>query len=479
MPNVTIDVRIITRNDTSSQWGTQNPVLLKGELGYDSDSKMLKIGDGINTWDKLEFIGAKASEEGSGSPEPGATDKELGSIYVDKDAKKAYILVAKTEDSSTWQQIVAPEDLSDLGAGDMLKAQYATNEKSSAGYVDKAIQADKLTTGHTISVTGDATGTSAAFDGSADASINLTLSNSGVEAGTFTKVTVDAKGRVTQGAQLTLSDIPAGEEGDTLQDEIDNLKSSKQNVITGAATTITTNNLTTGKVVVSNESGKIATTTMDTTTLEGLPGRIDTIAGKIDNIPKYNYLTGVDATTDDANISNQEEIDNVVIPIIEAAHSEPAPQKWDAVVANITFTPSDVEKDAVYYFNGTDWVFLYYVSTGINRANGTTAGIVENSDDITFANGIGTVVQAGKVKNVLTIGGKTFDGSAPVSVEAADLGALTAVPAATEETIGGLKSSNAVNGINVKGDGTATVNKIAVANLDLNGDTLILNGGNA
>lgn len=36
----------------------------------------------------------------------------------------------------------------------------------------------------------------------------LTLSNTGVVPGTYTKVTVDAKGRVTAGAQLTAADIP-------------------------------------------------------------------------------------------------------------------------------------------------------------------------------------------------------------------------------------------------------------------------------
>ena len=50
---------------------------------------------------------------------------------------------------------------------------------------------------------------------------------------------------------------------------------------------------------------------------------------------------------------------------------------------------------------------------------------------------------------------------------------------AAANVIGGIKSINTINGINVTGDGTATVNKIAVAKLDLNGDTFILNGGNA
>lgn len=68
--------------------------------------------------------------------------------------------------------------------------------------------AAKLATARTISITGDATWTTS-FDGSANATGELTLADSGVTAGTYPKVTVDAKGRVTAGAVLAAADIPA------------------------------------------------------------------------------------------------------------------------------------------------------------------------------------------------------------------------------------------------------------------------------
>jgi hypothetical protein len=67
--------------------------------------------------------------------------------------------------------------------------------------------ADKLKTARTISLSGDATG-STSFDGSANASITVVIANSGVTAGTYTKLTVDAKGRVTSATQITAADIP-------------------------------------------------------------------------------------------------------------------------------------------------------------------------------------------------------------------------------------------------------------------------------
>lgn len=58
-----------------------------------------------------------------------------------------------------------------------------------------------LTGNQTISLSGDATG-------SGTTAITVTLANSGVTAGTYTKLTVDSKGRATAGSSLLASDIP-------------------------------------------------------------------------------------------------------------------------------------------------------------------------------------------------------------------------------------------------------------------------------
>lgn len=64
-----------------------------------------------------------------------------------------------------------------------------------------------LATARTISTNGDVLYTSPPFDGSANVLGTATLASIGV-AGTYTKVTTDAKGRVTVGANLTAADVP-------------------------------------------------------------------------------------------------------------------------------------------------------------------------------------------------------------------------------------------------------------------------------
>lgn len=78
---------------------------------------------------------------------------------------------------------------------------------SSGSCTGNAATATRWATGRTISLTGDVTGTSAAFDGSAALSFATALANSGVTAGTYLKVTVDAKGRVTAGSSMTSGDV--------------------------------------------------------------------------------------------------------------------------------------------------------------------------------------------------------------------------------------------------------------------------------
>jgi hypothetical protein len=48
--------RIKARRDTAANWTTTNPVLQVGELGLETDSKRIKIGDGATAWNALKFI---------------------------------------------------------------------------------------------------------------------------------------------------------------------------------------------------------------------------------------------------------------------------------------------------------------------------------------------------------------------------------------------------------------------------------------
>lgn len=63
----TLTTRIIICNDTEVNWGTSTKVLLKGEVGvlFPTDTTkepILKIGDGVNTFNDLKPLNVTPSE---------------------------------------------------------------------------------------------------------------------------------------------------------------------------------------------------------------------------------------------------------------------------------------------------------------------------------------------------------------------------------------------------------------------------------
>ena len=122
--------------------------------------------------------------------------------------------VARTGD----QSVGGVKTFSDSPIIPTVTATDESTKAASTAYVIAKIEAEaptlnvgsatKLETGRNISATGDISWSVSSFDGTADATATATLANSGITAGTYTKVTVDSKGRATAGATLAAADIP-------------------------------------------------------------------------------------------------------------------------------------------------------------------------------------------------------------------------------------------------------------------------------
>ena len=48
--------RIQLRRDTAANWTSINPVLAQGELGIETDTRKLKVGDGSTAWSGLGYL---------------------------------------------------------------------------------------------------------------------------------------------------------------------------------------------------------------------------------------------------------------------------------------------------------------------------------------------------------------------------------------------------------------------------------------
>ena len=47
--------RIKLRRDTAANWLEQNPILAQGETGFETDTRMMKLGDGATKWADLKY----------------------------------------------------------------------------------------------------------------------------------------------------------------------------------------------------------------------------------------------------------------------------------------------------------------------------------------------------------------------------------------------------------------------------------------
>ena len=158
---------------------------------------------------------------------------------------------------------------------------------------------------------------------------NKVAANSAITGATKCKITYDSKGLVTAGADLSASDIPsitlskisdvtasAAEvnilDGATLTttelNYVDGVTSSiqtqlnnKQGTITGAATTITTNDLTASRALISDDDGKVAISDITATELGYLDGVTSNIQTQFSG--KQGNITGAATTITDSNLT--------------------------------------------------------------------------------------------------------------------------------------------------------------------------------
>lgn len=56
-----LKARIQLKKDTSEAWRINNPVLLDGEAGYESNTNLMKVGDGIHRWLELDYTNSGAT----------------------------------------------------------------------------------------------------------------------------------------------------------------------------------------------------------------------------------------------------------------------------------------------------------------------------------------------------------------------------------------------------------------------------------
>ena len=103
------------RRGTSNEWLYENPILLDGEIGYESDTNKFKVGDGINDWVNRPYgqSGPEGPQGPAGPKGPSVVVKgtvptsaslpnnaEDGDVYIAEDTLDGWL-----RGNSTWANI--------------------------------------------------------------------------------------------------------------------------------------------------------------------------------------------------------------------------------------------------------------------------------------------------------------------------------------------------------------------------------------
>ena len=172
---------------------------------------------------------------------------------------------------------------------------------------------------------------------------------------------------------------------------------------------------------IKQENGKVTVELQDIAiTQDQVEGLADALAGKQaanENLDKLNAITGTGLVKKTAD---GYEVDN-------SAYITGAALDGYAKSADVTSEINTAVSEAKTNLEGQIALKQQKI-TAENKLDGALVS--------------GTVAKAGiadRVANVLTAGGKTYNGSEAVEITAADLGAITEIPQAAEDTLGGIK----------------------------------------
>jgi hypothetical protein len=87
--------RIRIRRDTSNNWSGVNPILALGEMGYETDTRLLKVGDNSSEWNDLQYI--KVDNNSIDFPSAPETRLVIGDSDINLDNPRININLSNNE----------------------------------------------------------------------------------------------------------------------------------------------------------------------------------------------------------------------------------------------------------------------------------------------------------------------------------------------------------------------------------------------
>lgn len=105
-------IQIQVRRGAASLWTSTNPTLAEGEIGYETDTKRAKIGDGATAWNSLAYFPANILASGIAiTPSGSISSTDVAAAIAELDSEKQSTAFTPSGDISATTIVTAIQEL--------------------------------------------------------------------------------------------------------------------------------------------------------------------------------------------------------------------------------------------------------------------------------------------------------------------------------------------------------------------------------
>lgn len=113
-----LNVRIAIWDETPAIWASTNPILLKSEIGIERGTTVkMKIGDGVTTWNNLPYYGNGVIIS-TIAPTSSDYQHSLGTFWIrnndNNTPNRCYYLESLSGSVATWRKVITDQDLANF-----------------------------------------------------------------------------------------------------------------------------------------------------------------------------------------------------------------------------------------------------------------------------------------------------------------------------------------------------------------------------
>lgn len=142
-------VKIQLRRDTSANWTSANPTLSSGEMGVETDTQKVKVGNGSTAWNSLGYVGVSADTTKSISI-PSPTSSDIFTLFYTKNSSTLTKIESVLRGSSSPSVSFTIKYGSDRSSGTPVTSSAMTVTSTTTGLATTSFSSGTIPAGNFV-----------------------------------------------------------------------------------------------------------------------------------------------------------------------------------------------------------------------------------------------------------------------------------------------------------------------------------------